>query len=81
MSRFFLALCLFLCAATAMAGDQVAADDNAANGVKPGKLSATSTAQDDDATAGAHPAAHPASSGTTHAVTPRWHRLLPGMIR
>ena len=78
MPRSLFALCLFLFAASAMAGTPVAGDDNS---VKPGKASATSATSDGDATVGGRPAATPARSSTTHAVTPRWHSLLPGMIR
>ena len=81
MSRFPIALCLFLFAATAMAGAPVAGDDNADNSVKPGKASTTSSTPDGDATVGGHPVTTPARRSPSHAVTPRWHSLLPGMIR
>ena len=75
MSRFLLALYLFAFAAAAMA------NNTAANGVKPGKATAVSSTQDSDAAATGHPAAAPARSSTPRTVSPRWHSLLPGMIR
>lgn len=81
MPRSLFALCLFLFAASAMAGAPVAGDDNADNSVKPGKASNSASAPDGNATVGGRPAATPARSSTPHAVTPRWHSLLPGMIR
>lgn len=81
MSRFLTALCLFLFAATAVAGTPVAGDDPADNSVKPVKVATTSSTPDGDATVGGHPVTTPAHSSSPHAVTPRWHSLLPGMIR
>ncbi len=81
MSRFMSALCLYLFAATAMASAPVVGDDAADSGVKQAKAATTSTTPDGDATVGGHPVTTPARSGTSHAVTPRWHSLLPGMIR
>jgi hypothetical protein len=80
MPRFLSALCLFLFAATAMAGTPAVGDDSADNSVKQAKAT-TSTTPDGDATVGGHPVTTPARSSTSHAVTPRWHSLLPGMIR
>jgi hypothetical protein len=77
MRRSLLALCLSLYAAVALAGTPAVSDDASA---KPGKASPASSAQEGDATAGSHPVAQPAHA-TTHAVSPRWHSLLPGMIR
>jgi hypothetical protein len=81
MPRSLFAICLFLSAATAMAGTPVAGDDGAENSVKPGKAASTVSAPDGDATVGGRRTATPARSSTPHAVTPRWHSLLPGMIR
>jgi hypothetical protein len=82
MSRYLLALCLSLFAAAALAGTPVASEDNPDAAVKPGKASvAGGSTQDSDATASDHPAATPAHASTAHAVSPRWHSLLPGMIR
>jgi len=81
MSRFLFALCLFLFAATAMAGTPVASDENADNTAKQGKVATTSSTPDGDATVGGHPVTTPAHGSASHAVTPRWHSLLPGMIR
>jgi len=81
MPRLLSALCLFLFAATAMAGTPVAGDESADNSVKQGKAATTSSTPDGDATVGGHPVTTPARSSSSHAVTPRWHSLLPGMIR
>jgi hypothetical protein len=76
MSRFLPVLCLFLVTASASAGDMATSDEPA---TKPGKTTAATAGQDADATPSAHPAATPAHTGTPR--TPRWHSLLPGMIR
>jgi hypothetical protein len=81
MSRFLFALSLFLFAATAMAGTPVVGDETADNSAKQGKATTTSSTPDGDATVGGHPVTTPARTSTSHAVTPRWHSLLPGMIR
>jgi hypothetical protein len=84
MSRSLFALCLFLIASTAMAGTPIVADDStdgADANAKSDKAAATSATPDGDATVGGHPAATPAHGSSSHAVTPRWHSLLPGMIR
>jgi hypothetical protein len=80
MRRSLLALCLSLFASAALAGTPVAGDDNTDPGAKSGKASAAGSAQDGDTTAGSHPIVPPAHS-STHSVSPRWHSLLPGMIR
>ena len=79
MSRFLLALCLFLFAATALANSAVAGGDPAGNGVKPGKAATVSAQDNDAAVSGAAPAAPARSAPRT--ASPRWHSLLPGMIR
>jgi hypothetical protein len=79
MSRFLLALSLTLFATVAMAND-VANTDDAAAAAKQGKNAAVAAPQDSDATASPHAAATPTRS-SSHGVSPRWHSLLPGMIR
>ena len=76
MSRFLPVLCLLLVATTASAGEMASSDEPAA---KPGKTTAATAGQEADATPGVHPAAAPAHTATPR--TPRWHSLLPGMIR
>jgi hypothetical protein len=76
MSRFLPVLCLFLFAAAASASDSASNDGPA---TKPDKTVAVAAAQESDVVAGAHPVAAPSHSSTPR--TPRWHSLLPGMIR
>jgi len=77
MSRPLLALCLFLFAASALAIEPAAPDDDAV-ATKPGKSTEVTTTPDPDAPV-THPVATPARTATRH--PPRWHSLLPGMIR
>lgn len=83
MSRFLLALSLFLCTAAALAGSTSTASCSAADsGAKPAKSTTVVSAQDCDAiTPTSQPAAAPARSSTPRTSLPRWHSLLPGMIR
>ena len=81
MPRLLLALSLFAFAAIALAGETPATDDT--TDAKPGKPAATTPATDTDAPAPvthASPTPTRGSSATRPAV-PRWHSLLPGMIR
>ena len=78
MSRPLLALCLSLFAASALAIEPAAPDDDAVAG-KPGKSTqATATPEAADA-----PVTHPVTAPVrAPARQPRrWHSLLPGMIR
>ena len=79
MSRSLLASCLFLFAALAMANTPVVNEDPAEGSAKSGKTATISAGQDSDSTATAHPVAIPTRNSTPR--TPRWHSLLPGMIR
>jgi hypothetical protein len=82
MIRLLLATCLLLIASTAFAKSPVTAADPADGSAKPGKVLATSA--DPDPNANTHPAvAPPARSAPlpTRGGAPRWHSLLPGMIR
>jgi hypothetical protein len=73
-----------LFASTAFAKSPVASDDPADGSVKPGKTTAAAAATDTDNAAG-HPVTPPARAGAatlpTRGGAPRWHSLLPGMIR
>lgn len=81
MSRFLLASCLCLFASIAIAGTPVAIDDAVLGSPKPGKAGTVATAQESDSVPGVHPAATPARIPAPRGVSPRWHSLLPGMIR
>jgi hypothetical protein len=80
MPRLLLALCLYAVAAVALAGSPAAADEAATKPVKP---AATSATNDSDGSAPAPVSPAPSRAGTaTRAITaPRWHSMLPGMIR
>jgi len=83
MTRILLATCLLLSASAAFAKSPVATEDPADGSAKPGKGTPV-TAVDSDASAPAHPATPPARAGVslpTRGGAPRWHSLLPGMIR
>ena len=83
MTRFLLASCLLLFASTAFAKSPASTDDPADGSAKPGKA-ATSTNQYGDPATPAVPTTPPARSSTplpTRGGAPRWHSLLPGMIR
>ena len=80
MSRFLLVLSLTLFATAAMANDSSAADDAVAGTAKAGKNTGVTAVQDTDATASPHAAATPSRS-STRGISPRWHSLLPGLIR
>jgi hypothetical protein len=82
MTRLLLATCLLLCASTALAKSPVSGADPVDGSAKPGKT--VSATVDADATAPAHPAiVAPARTAPmpTRGGAPRWHSLLPGMIR
>ena len=82
MNRLLLATCLLLCASTAFAKSPVAATDPADGSAKPGKAT-TAVTTDTDAATPAHPVVAPARTAPlpTRGGAPRWHSLLPGMIR
>ena len=84
MTRLLLATCLLLCASTAFAKSPATTADPADGSAKPGKPAVT-TATDDPAVAPAHPVTAPPSRSNapmpTRGGAPRWHSLLPGMIR
>jgi len=82
MKRLLLASFLLLFASTSFAKSPVNAVDPADGSAKPGKA-VVSTA-DVDPNAPAHPAVTPAARSApmpTRGGAPRWHSLLPGMIR
>jgi hypothetical protein len=80
MKRFLLATALLLFASSAFAKSPIANDDPADGSAKPGK-GATVTAVDADAVP-VHPVVPPARAPLpTRGGAPRWHSLLPGMIR
>lgn len=86
MSRFLLALCLSLCAVAALAKAPAGNEDcpgAAAKAEKTGILNgAASGAAEADAVTPTHtPIAPVHSSATPRLTSPRWHSLLPGMIR
>jgi hypothetical protein len=84
MTRLLLATFLLLCASTALAKSPASTQDPADGSAKPGK--GLSSGPDSDSVAPAHPVSPPARSSTivplpTRGGAPRWHSLLPGMIR
>jgi hypothetical protein len=82
MTRLLLATCLLLCASTAFAKSPVASTDPADGSAKPGKPATTTTTETDGSTP-IHPVAPAARTAPlpTRGGAPRWHSLLPGMIR
>ncbi|MEO8159977.1 MAG: hypothetical protein ABI588_01055 [Arenimonas sp.] len=80
MTRLLLATCLLLCASAAFAKSPASNDDPADGSAKPGKAV---SASDGDPIAPAHPVAAPTRNASlpTRGGAPRWHSLLPGMIR
>jgi len=82
MKRLLLATCLLLLASSAFAKSPVNAADPADGSAKPSK--AVGTTADVDPNAPAHPAVAPPARTAplpTRGGAPRWHSLLPGMIR
>ena len=77
MSRLLLALSLFAFAAVVLANEPNATDDTPS--AKPGKPAAPATTDSEAPAVPAAPA--PARSSTPRPALPRWHSLLPGMIR
>jgi microcystin-dependent protein len=80
MLRPFLALCLLSLATTSLANTVAASGDPAVDNAKAGKSTATGT-QDGDAVTASPAAVAPARASTPHTTSPRWHSMLPGMIR
>ena len=86
MSRFLLALCLSLCAVAAFAKAPAGNEEcpgAAAKAEKTGAVNGTiNSAPDGDAATPNHAPIVPLhSSSAPHMTSPRWHSLLPGMIR
>jgi hypothetical protein len=83
MTRLLLATCLLLCASAAFAKSPAAAEDPADGSAKPGKAATVTTTSEADPAAPAHPLTAPSRSAPlpTRGGAPRWHSLLPGMIR
>ena len=81
MTRLLLATCLLLFASTAFAKSPATTADPADGSAKPGKV--VNSTQDIDPVAPAHPVAPPTRTAPlpTRGGAPRWHSLLPGMIR
>jgi hypothetical protein len=78
MPRYLLAISLSLFASAVLAGEPPAADGQPDASAKTGKTSTVVATQDSEAGT-PHPAAVPARAAASH--LPRWHSLLPGMIR
>lgn len=83
MSRFLLALSLSLFAASSVAGTTTTTTCAAADSSgKPAKqTTVVGATQDCDAAATGQPTAAPARGTVPRTSLPRWHSLLPGMIR
>lgn len=82
MSRPLLALCLLLFAHSVLANIVVASGcDATENNVKLGKSTVVGSTQDGELTSTGQPFATRARRGTPRSALPRWHSMLPGMIR
>lgn len=86
MSRFLLALCLSLCAVAAFAKAPAGNEDCPGAATKAEKTgvanAAVNSAPDGDSATTSHAATVPLHSSSAPRMTsPRWHSLLPGMIR
>lgn len=79
MPRLLLALCLYAVAAVAVAGPPVASDEVSTKPAKPASTSATADSEG-AAPLPASPAPSRAGAGS-RPMAPRWHSMLPGMIR
>ena len=77
MSRLLLALSLSAFAMLAFANEPTATDDTPS--AKPGKAASPAIGDPEAPAVPATPA--PARSSTPRPALPRWHSLLPGMIR
>jgi hypothetical protein len=81
MTRLLLATCLLLCASTAFAKSPATTADPADGSAKPGKPAPQVVSEDPTVP---HPAIAPPTRSAplpTRGGAPRWHSLLPGMIR
>ncbi len=83
MIRLLLATCLLLCASTAFAKSPVAGTDPVDGSAKPGKPATSTGTTYVDPVVPAAPVTAPSRSTPlpTRGGAPRWHSLLPGMIR
>ena len=83
MTRLLLATCLLLCASAVFAKSPSTTEDPADGSAKPGKPATVAAPSDTDPVAPAHPIAVPSRTAPlpTRGGAPRWHSLLPGMIR
>ena len=83
MTRFLLASCLMLFASTAFAKSPASSDDPADGSAKPGKAATSQSNTYGDPATPVVPTTPPARSAPlpTRGGAPRWHSLLPGMIR
>ena len=84
MNRLLLATCLLLLASTALAKSPVASADAADGSAKPGKPATTTGTTYAEPAVPAPPVTPPSRTSTplpTRGGAPRWHSLLPGMIR
>ena len=82
MTRLLLATCLLLFASSAFAKSPAPATDPADGSAKPGKAATATT--ETDPVAPAHTVVAPPTRSAplpTRGGAPRWHTLLPGMIR
>jgi hypothetical protein len=83
MTRLLLASCLLLLASTAFAKSPVSNDDPADGSAKPGKAASANSATQTVGVAPVPAVILPSRSAPlpTRGGAPRWHSLLPGMIR
>ena len=80
MLRSFLALCLLSLATTSLANTAAVIGDSAVDNNKQGKSAGTGN-QDGESTATSPAAVAPTRASTPRTTSPRWHSMLPGMIR
>lgn len=80
MLRPFLALCLLALATSSLANTVAVTGDPAVDNNKQGKSTTTGN-QDSDASVTGPAAVAPTRASTPRTTSPRWHSMLPGMIR
>ena len=79
MSHSLSVLCLLLLATSAFANDVVAGGVETV--AKPGKTNVATATQDGETAPATPVVTPPTRTGTPRSALPRWHSMLPGMIR
>ena len=79
MFRILLSMTLCLFSVSALATSRLVGEDVSGGGSRPGKPAISGATQEADSATAGHPAVVPVRVTTPR--LPRWHSLLPGMIR